>query len=158
MITPICLRLPDRSWRQSLKPNYLDLSAGKHREKIRNSRIMYLDGVRLHRLRLGDDLLQHAHHLLEALILPGSKPREERAQRILASPREKAILLSQLLRELESRTPPDPDDFLYSLKPGGGGGPFFTFHPNELVTREMPVSLGPHRLQPFLNRCSQHLP
>ena len=127
-------------------------------EKTRNSRIMYLDGVRLHRLRLGDDLLQHAHHLLEALILPGSKPREERAQRILASPREKAILLSQLLRELESRTPPDPDDFLYSLKPGGGGGPFFTFHPNELVTPEMPVSLGPHRLQPFLSRCSQHLP
>ena len=115
---------------------------------------MYLDGARLHRLRLGDDLLQHAHHLLEALILPGSKPREERAQRILACPREKAILLSQLLRELESRTPPDPDDFLYSLKPGGGGGPFF----NELVTPEMPVSLGPHRLQPFLSRCSQHLP
>ena len=89
MITPICLRLPDRSWRQSLKPNYLDLSAGKHREKIRNSRIMYLDGVRLHRLRLGDDLLQHAHHLLEALIPLGSRPREEHARRILASPEKK---------------------------------------------------------------------
>ena len=33
MITPICLRLPDRSWRQSLKPSYLDLSAGKHPQK-----------------------------------------------------------------------------------------------------------------------------
>ena len=60
-------------------------------EKTRNSRIMHLDGVRLHRLRLGDDLLQHAHHLLEALILLGSRPREERAHRILASPREKTI-------------------------------------------------------------------
>ena len=128
-------------------------------EKTRNSRIMYLDGVRLHRLRLGDDLLQHAHHLLEALILLGSRPREERAHRILASPRKKAIVLSPLLRELESRTPPDPDDFLYSLKPGGGGGPsLFTSLPNELVTPEMTVSLSPNRLQPFLNRCSQHLP